>query len=164
MLLAQAVGIYVSDIWAICQSNKGFWIFFCISLNSCHAQVPKCLHFKKLILGLIETSLGQRTHSDVLKFILLYSRAKCIFFFLWIEAGLKRYFPEKALLWKWEKISSWTLPVLWSKMSLKSVTFYATSFKRNCMVRASLSRAIHYYSSLCTSFFRVFVIWSFPND
>lgn len=53
--------------------------YFCISLNSCHAQVPKCLHFKKLILGQIETGLGHRTHSDVLKFILFYSRAKCIF-------------------------------------------------------------------------------------
>lgn len=107
MLLAKAVVIYVSDIWAIFQSNQGFWIFFCISLNSCHVRVPKCLHFKKLILSQTETGLGQRTYSDILKSILPYSRAKYTFLCVnwsWIETSVSRKSPTFTLrLWKWEK-------------------------------------------------------------
>lgn len=44
-------------------------------------KYPSSSFSKKLILDQItETELGQRTNSDVWKLILLYSRAKCIFF------------------------------------------------------------------------------------
>lgn len=146
-------------VWAIILSNEGFWIFFQDSLKSRHAQVSKSLLFRKLTL---EIGLDQRTEADVWEFILLYSRAKCIFSCVnqsWIEDSVswkKNEFPLS--LWKWMKMSSWTSSNLPSKMSLKSI-YGTTSFDRNCMVRTSLSRAIHYYSSLRISFFRVFMVF-----